>query len=74
MEKKKLILLGVAALCIVGAGVMLLMNSRDTGPKPVPQVPIEEEFKKSPESKKQFEETLKRVEQETAKGRPPAGG
>ncbi len=73
-DKKKMILLAVAGLCIVGAGVLLYMNMQDTGPKPKPPPPIEQLFKDNPEVKKGYDQQLMIEKKNEAAGHKPAGG
>ncbi len=73
MEKRKVILLAVAGICIVGAGIVLYFNMADTGPKPVPPPPLEQVFKENPEVEKGYKQQLEFEEKQKAKGISPAG-
>ncbi|HEX2838850.1 MAG TPA: hypothetical protein VHN77_12080 [Phycisphaerales bacterium] len=72
MEKRKVILLAVAGVCIVGAGILLYFNMADTGPKPVPPPPLET-ILQDPAVKQGYEQQLEFQKQQEKKGISPAG-
>jgi hypothetical protein len=72
-DKRKMILLAVAGVCIVGAGVLLYFNlMTDSGPKPVPPPPLEEMLK-DPEVKKAYDKNIEIQQKAEKEGRKPAG-
>ncbi|MFO0830521.1 MAG: phage holin family protein [Phycisphaerales bacterium] len=71
-DKRKIILLAVAGICIVGAGVLLYMQMGDSGPKPKPP-PTIEEITKDPEMKKSWDQQQLQIQQNEKKHVPTQG-
>ena len=74
MEKRKVILLSVAGVCILAAGVALTLQLTDKGPAATPQPTLEEVLQQDPAVKKGYEDQLEFQEKELKAGRQPAGG
>ena len=74
MEKRKVILLSVAGVCILAAGVALTLQLTDNGPAATPQPTLEEVLQQDPAVKKGYEDQLEFQEKELKAGRQPAGG
>ncbi len=72
MDKRKIILLAVAGVCILAAGVAVYMQMTDKGPPPK-AVPTIQEITKDPAIKKGYEEQLQIQENNIKKGNAPAG-
>ncbi len=70
VDKKKFILIGVAAACLVGAGTVTVMSMRTPPPDPAELAPPPIEL--TPEQQKQVEREMK-LQERQFKTRPPAG-